>query len=424
MKILIANKYLYPRGGDCLYTLRLMKLLTDAGHTVIPFSMHHPQNIKTDYDRYFVPYIDFREELKRFDIKSAIKVVSRSIYNAKAVELMQQVIEDHHPDIIHLNNIHHQLTPAILKWPAKYNIPVVWTLHDYILSCPDNTFLRNGKICDKCAHGNNLYAIVHRCKKGSLGASLIAVVECSFYYPKRLAKTVYKFISPSRFLADTLTKNSLPDEKVANIPNFIPPLQLPSTGDDYFLYFGRLSGEKGVDTLLEAFAKLGKGKLIIAGDGPDRQKLENKSIELNLTNASFVGYQTPESIFNLLSGCLASIVPSICWENFPYSVMEAMAAGKPVIASTTGGIPEQIEHEKNGLLFEPGNAEQLAQCMARLYHDRKLAKELGQAGHDKTITEYSPETHYQRIMKIYSEAVDKMKDSSSERRVQGHIHTA
>ncbi|OQX91556.1 MAG: hypothetical protein B6D58_07455, partial [candidate division Zixibacteria bacterium 4484_95] len=140
MKILIANKYLYPRGGDCLYTLRLMKLLTDAGHTVIPFSMHHPQNIKTDYDRYFVPYIDFREELKRFDIKSAIKVVSRSIYNAKAVELMQQVIEDHHPDIIHLNNIHHQLTPAILKWPAKYNIPVVWTLHDYILSCPDNTF--------------------------------------------------------------------------------------------------------------------------------------------------------------------------------------------------------------------------------------------------------------------------------------------
>jgi len=406
LTIIVANKYLYPRGGDCLYTLRLMDLLSRKGHTVIPFSMHHPQNHKTTYDDYFVPHIDFREELKHAGFKNTPRVISRAIANFEAARLMRKLIEKYRPDIIHLNNIHHQLTPAILNGPAKYNIPVVWTLHDYILNCPDNTFLRQGKICTKCADGNNIHAIIHRCKKGSLGASIIAALESTIYNPRKLAKTVKKFIAPSRFLADLLVNHGLPKNKVTSIPNFLPVAEIEFTGHDYFLYVGRLSSEKGVDILLDAFKRLKIGKLIIAGDGPKREQLEKKALDMNIKNVEFVGHQSPESIIRLLAGCLAVILPSICWENFPYSVIEAMAAGKPVIGSRTGGIPEQIEHGKSGLIFSPGNVDELAAHMDKLFNDRAIAAEMGLFGRYEAQKMYSPETHYKNILNVYREAID------------------
>ncbi len=406
MRVLIANKFLYPRGGDCLYTLRLMNLLSEAGHTVIPFTMHHPQNQKTAYDDYFVPHIDFREELKSFRPQNALRVISRAIVNTQAAELMEKLIKDVRPDIIHLNNIHHQLTPAILKGPARYNIPVVWTLHDYILNCPDNTFLRNGKICTRCADGNNIHAIIHRCKKGSLAASVIAALENTIYNPRKLAGSVKKFIAPSRFLAELLVNHGLPRDQVTNLPNFLPPLEIESTGNDYFLYIGRLSSEKGVDILLEAFSRLKLGKLIIAGDGPDRGLLEKKALNMSIENVKFIGHQSPDSVIKLLAGCLAVILPSIWWENFPYSAMEAMAVGKPVIGSRTGGIPEQIEHGQNGLIFTPGDVDELSAHMNNLFDDPSLAAEMGKMGKQKALKMYSPETHYKNILNIYQEVID------------------
>ncbi len=405
MKILIANKYLYPRGGDCLYTLRLMDLLKSNGHEVIPFSMSHPENVRTGFEKYFVPYIDFREELKKFGVNSAVKVTSRSVVNKQAAALMERIILDHKPDIVHLNNIHHQLTPSILEPVTKRNIPIVWTLHDYILTCPNHNHLRNGSVCIKCADGHNAHALIHRCKKGSFGASLLAALESSHYNPEKLSGMVNKFICPSRFMADFLIDSGFPPGRVTNIPNFLPSIKSESRGQDYFLYFGRLSGEKGIDVLLEAMTILGKGRLIIAGSGPDGERLRYKAENLGLNNIEFVGRKTPESIIELLSGCLAVIMPSICWENLPYSVMESMAAGKPVIGSRIGGIPEMIEHGNNGLLFEPGNAAQLADCMSSLLADTELARRMGEAGREKARSLYSPEKHLEDLIRLYSNAI-------------------
>ena len=405
MKILIANKYLYPRGGDCLYTLRLMDLLKVAGHDVIPFSMSHPENIKTGFEEYFVPYIDFREELGNFGINSAVKVTSRSIINKQAAALMERIIADHKPDIVHLNNIHHQLTPSILEPAAKRNIPIVWTLHDYILTCPDHNHLRDGAICTKCADGNNYHAIINRCKKGSYGASLLAALESTYYNPDKLWSMVYKFICPSRFMADFLIDSGFPPGRVTNIPNFLPPVTTEPRGQNYFLYFGRLSVEKGVDILLEAMSIIQMGRLIIAGDGPDKETLKTKVVSMGLTNVEFMGSKTPQSIMELLSDCLSVIAPSIWLENFPYTVMESMASGKPVIGSKIGGIPELIEHGKNGLLFEPGNAVQLAEFMDLLYSDNELASRMGMAGKQKADDLYTPEIHYKALMKLYDQAM-------------------
>ena len=407
LKIVLVNKYLYPRGGDCLYTLRLMDLLIRHGHEVIPFGMHHPENIETKYSKYFVPYIDFREELKKYRLKNAINVLSRAIVNKDANRLLEQLIEDVRPDIIHLNNIHHQLTPGILQVPYKYSIPVVWTLHDCILNCPDSIFLRHGKVCTKCANGNNLHAIIHRCKKGSLGASLIAALESTYYHQRKLAGLVKMFITPSRFLADILIKHGLPESQVTSIANFIPVPEVVSLDDSYFLYFGRLSVEKGVDTLIKAFAGIKNGQLVIAGDGPYRTELEKLAGYYPEANVKFIGHQTPDKIAELIAGCKASIVPSICLENFPFSVMETMAAGKPVIASNTGGIPEQVEHGRTGLIFTPGNVDELAMCMQKLLDDKQLASAMGKQGYIKANTQYNAETHYTNIMKVYAKMIDK-----------------
>lgn len=411
MKIVLANKYFYPRGGDCLYTLRLMSLLRDNGHTVIPFGMNHPQNIRTEYDKYFVSYIDYNEELKKRGIFNAIKVASRAVVNFGAAKAISLLIEDNRPDLIHLQNIHHQLTPSVVLAAAQFNIPVVWTLHDFILNCPNDNFFRGNGICTRCAAGNNIHAVLNKCKKDSLGASFLAALECTVYHRARLVDYVSKFICPSHFMAEILVESGTPPAKVAVIPNFMPVSDTGEVGGEYFLFAGRLNIEKGVEILLAAFKEFDKGKLLIAGDGPNLQSLLRMAKTLKLNNVEFLGYQPPAKIRSLLAGCRASIVSSIIFENLPYAVMETMMAGKTVIASRIGGIPEMIEHDINGLLFESGNSSQLARMLNLVWADKSLAQRLGIAAREKAISAYSSDKHYSKLLQIYNEALGRKSNS-------------
>jgi glycosyltransferase involved in cell wall biosynthesis len=403
LKIVLANKFMYPKGGDCLYTLRLMTLLKENGHTVIPFAMNHPLNLTAGYEKYFAPYIEFNEELKKRGLLNALKVSSRAVVNFRAAKLMKQLIKDHRPDIVHLQNIHHQLTPAIATAAASCGVPVVWTLHDYILNCPNDNFFRQGKVCTKCAKGNNIHAVINKCKKNSLGASLLAAFECTFYNPRRLAKHISRFICPSQFMANMLCRSGVVSEKVSVIPNFLPDAEIRSSGNDYFLYCGRLTPEKGVVTLLEAFEKFGHGELRIAGDGPQREYLQNRVKQSGNKNIHFLGHQTPHEIERLLAGCRAVIVPSVWYENLPYAVMETMAAEKPVIASRIGGIPEMVEHGTEGLLFIPGDVAELSLALSKIWNDDETATKMGAAGKRKVKALYSAEKHYRLLSQVYSE---------------------
>ncbi|MEE8576326.1 MAG: glycosyltransferase family 4 protein, partial [candidate division Zixibacteria bacterium] len=274
----------------------------------------------------------------------------------------------------------------------------------------------DGQPCDKCAGGNFSHAVINRCKKGSLGASLIAAMECSLFPPKKLSEWVTRFICPSRFLADILVKHGIPVGKVTNVPNFLPSLSIEPNGSDYFLYVGRLSPEKGVDTLLEAFHRVGRGKLIVAGDGPMRSELENKAATLSSCDVEFVGQQSQQAVFHLLSNSLATVAPSTCWENFPFTVLEAMAAQKPVIASRTGGMVEQVEHNRTGLLVEPGNVTQLAEQISHILDNPHLARQMGAKGYARVMSEYGPEKHYERIIQVYNEAIDNLNYGARESR--------
>ncbi len=406
MRIVIANKYFYPRGGDCQYTLRLIQLLESHGHEVAPFSMHHPDNLRSEYETYFVEHIDFQQELADMNLAGALHVLSRSVSNRKAVGLFRQLIEDFKPDIIHLQNIHHQLTPAIIGPAIRKSIPVVWTLHDYNILCPDHAFLRKDRLCMKCSTGGYYHAIVNRCKKGSLGASILAALECAVHNPWKLSKRINKFICPSSFMARLLAECKIPRDKIVHVPPFLPDPKLRVSDGDYFIYAGRLSAEKGLSILVEAFRRLPQTKLVVIGDGPLKNDLHSFIENHRLENVKLVGFQSPENVQKIMAGCMALVMPSICLENMPYAIIEAMACAKPVIASNLGGMPEMVEHGENGLLFEPGDVDSLVNCVNQLVSSPESARNMGLQGAEIFRRRYSVENHYRNIMKVYNMAFD------------------
>ena len=411
MKILMINKFWYNRGGSETYTFSLSNLLKSKGHKIIPFSMHHKDNFPNVYSNDFVSNIDFVDSLKNFGMVSSFKVASRNIYSLEAKRKIENLIKTTRPDIAHLHNIHHHLTPSILHPLKKHNIPIIWTLHDYRLICPNSTFIKDGKICEKCKGKRYFEAVLAKCKKGSSMASLMAAIESYVHRYLGFYKLVAKFVTPSRFLREKLIEYGFDEKRIVHIPNFIglkeinsKKLSYPPLPSNYFVYIGRLSQEKGVDILIRAALEIKKAHLIIAGEGPIRKELEELA-SANGNNIRFLGHLKASEINSLLKNAMFLVIPSTWYENFPYSVLEAFAWGKPVVASRIGGIPEQVKEEDNGLLFEPWDKENLRKKIDYLLANRYLLSEMGERAREKVEREYSAELHYQRLMNVYQQVL-------------------
>lgn len=400
----MVNKFYYNRGGAETYAFNLSELLKTKGHEVIPFSMSDEQNFSTPHSKYFVKNIDFVDSLGKFGLTTGVRVAYRSIYSLEAKQKIERLINDTKPDIAHLHNIHYHLTPSIIRILKKCNIPIVWTLHDYTLICPNSSFLSKNKVCEKCRRRKYFIAPLTRCKKGSFTASLLACIDS---YTHSLMKTysfVDKFISPSRFLKDKMIEYGVHSKRIAHIPNFIIPdnktEQVHSNGN-YVVYFGRLSAEKGVDTLIKAVCELKGVHLTIAGSGPAEEELRRLSLSPNGSSIDFLGHLQKDEIRALLNKALFVVLPSRCYENFPFTVLEAFASSKPVIGARIGGIAEQIDEGVDGFLFEPGNKEDLKDKIKQLLSSPELIKRMGEKAREKALKSYSSENHYLKIMEIY-----------------------
>jgi glycosyltransferase involved in cell wall biosynthesis len=385
----------------------LTKLLEQEGHEVVPFAMQHPQNLASPYSEYFSSEIDFPKMLEEFSLGTAISVVSKSIYNREAKARISRLIDDVKPDIAHFHNIHGHLTTSIMGPLRKKKIPIVWTLHDYRLVCPNTTFLRGGEICERCLPRKYHHVLLGKCKKDSRAASLVAMMTTAFDRVSRVPARTSRFITPSAFLKGKLVEGRIDPAKISIIPNFVD-VQSFKTGreEDYFLYFGRLSHEKGIDLLIEAVSEMKVGKLKVVGEGPSSDKLK-KLVEETGSPVEFLGFRSGDELRSLLEGAMFVVVPSTWYENLPFSVMEALAAGKPVIASDIGGIPEMVEDEVNGLLFPLGDVEALKICLSRLLGDSELRRLMSVAGRDKAERLYDSGRHYEQIMKVYKDLMGK-----------------
>ena len=403
MKVLMVQKYYYRRGGDSVYMFNLTDLHRRNGHSVAHFSMHHPENMKSDCSDYFVSELDFPSLLKDFSIPGGWKVLARSVYSREAARRISSLIDDFRPDIAHFHNIHDHISTSIVNPLNRKGVPIVWTLHDYRPVCPNSTFLSGNEICERCLPGKFYNAFIHRCKKESVSASFVAMLSSYADRLRGVFDRVGRFIAPSRFMKGKLAAGGINPDLITVVPNFIDTdIYTPAEEeDDFMIYFGRLSYEKGVDTLLRAFSGLEGGRLIIAGDGPDRENLEGLADELKLTGVEFTGFMGQDKLREMVSRSKFVVMPSRWYENLPFSVMESLALAKPVIASDIGGIPEMVKDGVNGLLFAPENEQQLRERMNRLLGDRELRRSMGKAGREKAENDYSSSVHYDMIMDIY-----------------------
>ncbi|MFO7916086.1 MAG: glycosyltransferase family 4 protein [Candidatus Krumholzibacteriales bacterium] len=403
MKILMVQKYHYRRGGDSVYMFNLAAALRREGHQVAHFSMHHPENDASEYSGYFASEIDFPALLEKSSPAAGWKVLSRSVYNREARDRISALIGDFRPDIAHFHNIHDHLTTSIIKPLRSRGVPIVWTCHDYRLVCPNSNFLSGRKVCERCLPGKFYNVLIHRCKKRSLAASFVAMLASYSDRIRGVFRRVDRFIAPSAFMKSKLAAGGIAPEKIAVIPNFIDTESYHPSGEegDYIIYFGRLSYEKGVDILIRAFEGVEGVRLVIAGDGPDRENLENLAAELNLAGVEFAGFRQQDDLKKLVADSRFVILPSRWYENLPFSIMESFALGKPVVASDIGGIPEMVEDGVNGLLFPPGDEGRLREQMQRLLSGRELRRSMGGEGREKARKLYSSSTHYKGIIGVY-----------------------
>lgn len=377
------------------------------GHEIAFFSMHHPLNPKDyKYDKYFVDYVEFSNIGKEYNLIQKLKLAKDFIYNKQAKVKFRAFLNDFQPDIIHCHCISHQLTPVILKVAKQNNIPVVQTLHDYQIICPNYALLSSEKkVCEdlKCSQGNYWNCIKNKCVKNSLSASILSAIEMHVNYRGgKYNDLVDKFIAPSKFLKDIIIKAGLPEEKIVHIPNFInfSEFEPEYSNKGYFLYVGRLSFEKGLYTLLKTFKQMPEARLEVAGTGPLEAELLAFKENNDLNNVKFIGHKSREELKDILKNSIALILPFEWYENCPMSIIEAFASGKPVIGSDLGGIPEMIINDYTGFQFKHGNVEDLELKIRNFINNPELASKLGKNAQKFINKHYSKENHMNHMLKL------------------------
>ncbi len=403
MKILMVNSFYYMRGGGERYTFDLTALLESHGHQVVPFSMEHPQNFPSDYADYFVSNVDFPTELAKKSVKSTANVLERIMYSREARDKMERILFDTRPDLVHVNGFIHEFSTSILPPMKAAGLPVTQTLHDYKIVCPNTTFVSNDEVCERCLGGRYYNVVRHRCKRGSLSASLLTGVEMYFHEWLGLyQRNIDAFQSPSEFLRRKVIEHGV-KKPVVVIPHFFDPnnFQPHYEPENYVVYVGRLVKVKGLMTLLQAMEKTPGTHLYVAGSGELEPEMRRFIADRGLTNVTLLGHLNTEQLQSLVQRALANVLPSEWYENYSATLRESLACGTPVIGANIGGIPEQVRDGWNGYLFTPGDANELAAKIQNLVDNRALAIEMGRRGRRQVEIVNSPETHYEQVMQVY-----------------------
>ena len=416
MKILLINNYHYLRGGSEKAYFDTARILERQGNEVAFFSTKNSNNQKSDWSKYFIPDNDLGNK----NIPNIILNFPKLFFNFKTKRSLKKLLNDFQPDIVHIHNIYHHILPNILPIIKKEGIPVVMTVHDYKLMCPNYTFFDGEKTCEKCKGGKFYQCAKNKCVKNSLIKSILVTLDSYLtHFRKYFEKNVDCFIVPSKFMEQKMIEHGFDKRKIVYIPNsFDDTVAEKKTSDfseKYFLYFGRLSREKGIDILIKAVKKidLGDYKLKIAGEGPEKNSLKKLAEKLEIKNKiEFLGYKSGDELKNLISNSKFTVLPSIWYENAPYSILEAYSLGKTAIGSKMGGISELIKDNETGLLFETGNSKELANKLTDLISNPEKAVTMGIKGRELLKNNLSIPSYYEKLVAGYNELarVDKNGD--------------
>lgn len=385
MKILMVNKFLYPNGGSETYIFKLGNYLQSLGHEVQYFGMEHQGRCVGNHARQYTQDMDFHGGSRLSKLTYPLK----TIYSGDAKKKMLLVLEDFAPDAVHLNNFNYQLTPSVICAVREYEkkqgkkIQIIYTAHDYQLICPNHLmYSAQQKPCEKCVGGKFSNCAAGKCIHGSLAKSIIGAIEGYFWKQKRIYACIDTIICPTVFIKSKLDTNPLLKTKTVVLHNFVDTVPKKDVQkEDYVLYFGRYSKEKGIETILKAK----NIPFICAGSGPMEEEINQAGHIQN------VGFQSGEALEMLIRKARLSVCPSECYENCPFSVMESIMYGTPVVGADIGGIPELIDDGKTGILFESTNVKAFESAVQSILKNKEQAAEMSRNCLNKkfnTIEEY------------------------------------
>ena len=402
MKVLLINNCFYRRGGSEAVLFNTADLLKKHGHEVVFFSFTDEKNEKTEFKEYFV------------ELGSGFQKLKSYFYNSKAAKRLDEILAIEKPDIAHVHLLWGGMGAAIFHVLKKHRVPLVHTVHDYRMVCPAYTFKQgNGCLCEKCKMWNYYNCALRRCNKGSLAQSIIMAAEM---YTRQLfhnpLKNIDGFIFVSQFAKDKHVEHNRSFSAANSVVlyNYTKPMLPPdiNTKEDYYLFFGRLSYEKGAKTLIEAFGQLTSQRLLVVGTGPLEDELKQICLKNEWQNIEFIGYKSGMPLYELIRNARFVCVPSEWYENNPMTILESYSMGTPVIGARIGGIPEIIEHGKTGFCFESRNIDDLRSAIenAHKLNEEDYARMCEQS-YVLFEKNFSEDSHYASLVDFYNKTINK-----------------
>ncbi len=398
MKILLVNKFLYPRGGAETFVIKLEKNFKKMGNEIQCFGMYNSKNVlKNDYNLYVTE--------KDFSSKSFNNIISL-INNRNAYKKMLQLLDKYNPDLIISNNIEYHLTPSIIEAFKEYKkkkkkVRWFYVAHDYQIICPSHgLFDSNMNMCEKCLTNQNYWnCFFTKCHKNSRLKSLIASIDSIYWHKiKKIYKNIDIVICPSKFMKNKIDSDLILKSKTKVIHNFVDEIITTKyEKKDYIIEFGKLCKEKGTETLLDVVEELPEINFVFAGYGESAKRIEQ------IKNAKFVGFKSGKELEKLIAEAKLSICGSEIYENCPFSVIESQMYGTPVIGSNIGGIPELIDDGKTGFIFRLGDKNDLKEKILSLYNDDLLLSKLSENAKKKKIE--TIDSYCKKIINLYEETI-------------------
>lgn len=396
--LLSINSYHYRRGGSDVVYLDHAELFRQTGWNTAYMSMHHPQNLPTEWSKYFIDELEFGANYSPWQ---KIIMAGKAIYSFEAQAKLRALLESNEIDVAHLHCIYHHLSPSILPVLKRAGIPTVMTAHDLKIACPAYKMLNNTGVCERCKDGTVLNVVKYRCVRDSLAASAIVAAESALQRTmKTYERHLDKIVVPSRFFLKKFVEWGWREDQFRYIPNYVDASRFNANFDPgkYFIYFGRLAPEKGVATLIRA-AAASATPLKIVGTGP--MDAELKALAANCGHIEFLGFRSGSALFDLVANSRAVVLPSEWYENAPMSVLESFAMGKPVIGADIGGIPELVSDE-TGWTFSSGDTNELSELLRRvnLLADDAI-KGKGLAGRRLVETKFNKLAYRNAMLELY-----------------------
>lgn len=407
MKIVLAHKFLHLTGGTEQYFRDLSAILESHGHETIPFALDDPKNPDTPYRKYFLPTIDYRNTSKRYRLRNLGRIVGRTLYSFEAKRYMDRLVREQKPDIAHLQSIEHHISPSILHTLRRRRVPMVQSVNTYKHVCASYRLylFDRHETCQRCLYGKHYHAALTRCVKGSMAASVLAMIEMYLHGLMKVYHLIDRFIVPNRFMERQMLGAGYDPRKLVRLlnPLSLEQYEVGDAMDDFILYFGRIDPEKGVMTLIEAMAKLPKLRLVVVGDGQQMDDCVAAAKQRGPGNVEFVGPKWGDELKPYLLRCRLVVVPSLWFEPSPYVIYQALASGKAVVASEMGGMPDLITPE-TGRLAPAGDAGALAGRLESIAFDDAKLREMGRAARRWAEVNLSPATYYEKLMDVYEQA--------------------